>query len=101
MSVRVPHRECGGGKAAGDLGAATRDEDRRDEPQDRRREMVPGRSVLCVSFSQRVRGERVAGCRRMQAGVARYDRQFVRRQAAYVAMEFEFEGRLDTAASDR
>src|ERR1700677_4038022 len=100
MPERLSYRECGGGEAAGHLGAAARNQDRRDEPQERRRAMVPGRGVLRVSFSQCVRRERVVGCRWMQDEVARHDRHFVWREPADgVAMEFEFEGRLDGPAA--
>ena len=82
------------------LGAAARHQDRRDEPQDRRCEMVPRRGVLRFSFPQRVRGERLARCRWMPDGVARHVRQLVRRQAGdAVAMEPEFERTARCASS--
>ncbi len=90
------------GKPIFNLGAAARHKDRCDESQDRRRAMVPGRGVLHLPLPECVRGERLAGGRRMQDGVARHVRQFVRRQARdAVAMESEFEGRLDAPAASR
>src|SRR3984957_21256244 len=102
MPVRVPSRERAGGKTDLCLGAAARHQNRRDEPQDWRREMVPGRGVLHLSFPQCVRGERFVDCRRMPDEVARDGYRFVRRQTATdLAMESELEGRLDEAAPDR